>query len=468
MLLKRKNRILLPILLFVFCQSMANKTDSSDVLTLQNYLSIVREYNPIAKQANLLIDNAKAELLFAKGNFDPMLSSDYVRKEFSDKNYYSYFTVQGKIPLWIGEVKIGYDYNYGININNENILPKEGLGYVGISIPLLQNLITDKKRTQLRKVKSFMLQSAANQKNELNNLYYDAVLTYFYWIETYQKLTIIKQSLQNAKTRFNNTKALVINGDKAAIDTLDVFTIVQQRENDFIQAQYELAKAKINVSIFVWDEFEKPVFLADGVIPDTTLLNLPPNIAEKTLHDLMITLQQNHPQLIATKEKIKQLMFDKKLKAETLRPNLSVNANWLTSKNYNFTNPLSQNYKIGFSFSMPLTFTQPRADYKIAKIKLRDAELDLIIKNNQLNAKLQTYYLETINYVNQFENMDKLSQNYKTLLDAEYTKFNIGESSTFLLNSREIKWLESCLKLIETKTKTLKSYYTLKWIVADL
>ena len=50
------------------------------------------------------------------------------------------------------------------------------------------------------------------------------------------------------------------------------------------------------------------------------------------------------------------------------------------------------------------------------------------------------------------ENIDllrKAQQNYFLLLEAEQTKFNLGESSLFILNSREIKWIEARNKYIK-------------------
>ena len=49
--------------------------------------------------------------------------------------------------------------------------------------------------------------------------------------------------------------------------------------------------------------------------------------------------------------------------------------------------------------------------------------------------------------------------NYETLLDAEFEKFRIGESSIFLLNSREQKLIDSQMKLNKLQTEFQK----LKW-----
>ena len=75
--------------LFVSWGQSATLWGQSDttVLTFLEYLEVVREEHPVAKQASLLLENAAAELLTAKGNFDPKLSSDYSQKRFDRKNY---------------------------------------------------------------------------------------------------------------------------------------------------------------------------------------------------------------------------------------------------------------------------------------------------------------------------------------------------------------------------------------------
>jgi len=53
--------------------------------------------------------------------------------------------------------------------------------------------------------------------------------------------------------------------------------------------------------------------------------------------------------------------------------------------------------------------------------------------------------------------------NYTALLRNELLRFNNGESSLFLVNSRENKVLEIKQKIIELQVKLLKATYTLNW-----
>jgi hypothetical protein len=172
------------------------QSDSLRTFTLAEFLTIVKAYHPLAKQADIVTDKAKAELLIARGGFDPMLYSDYDRKVFYGNNYYSFFGSEIKIPGWYGiEVKAGYDYTYGSNINPSDYIPKTGLAYVGISVPLLKGLFTDKKRADLQKAKLFVSASEQQRILMLNDLLLDAVKGYYEWTLAYRNKRIIEEAL---------------------------------------------------------------------------------------------------------------------------------------------------------------------------------------------------------------------------------------------------------------------------------
>ena len=65
------------------------------------------------------------------------------------------------------------------------------------------------------------------------------------------------------------------------------------------------------------------------------------------------------------------------------------------------------------------------------------------------------------NFLSLTQNNESLIENYKRLLKAEEIKFSNGESSLFLINSRENKLLETQEKFLELKAKTIKTYFKL-------
>ena len=56
----------------------------------------------------------------------------------------------------------------------------------------------------------------------------------------------------------------------------------------------------------------------------------------------------------------------------------------------------------------------------------------------------------------QLKTAKKMVKGYQTMVAAEEHKFTLGDSSLFLINSREAKLIEAKLKAIETENKLLE------------
>lgn len=80
-----------------------------------------------------------------------------------------------------------------------------------------------------------------------------------------------------------------------------------------------------------------------------------------------------------------------------------------------------------------------------------------------MTIKIAGYRNEVINYWRQIDIATKNIDNYTKLLQAEQTRYLNGESSLFLINSRENKLIDAQEKILELRLKFLKSYSKLKW-----
>ena len=79
---------------------------------------------------------------------------------------------------------------------------------------------------------------------------------------------------------------------------------------------------------------------------------------------------------------------------------------------------------------------------------------------NKLINKSESYKTQFKIYEEQQSLLFSNALNYKSLLDAEKTKFEMGESSIFLLNSRENSYLESQIKYQDIAFKRMKAVLT--------
>ncbi|MFM6913557.1 MAG: hypothetical protein ACKOUQ_01460 [Aquirufa sp.] len=91
-----KNSLL--VFLFLSFASFAQ----TPVLYPEAFLKIVQTYHPLAKQASIGVQKSEAQILQARGGFDPVLSHYSTQKTFDGKNYYEYHAPEINIPTWYG------------------------------------------------------------------------------------------------------------------------------------------------------------------------------------------------------------------------------------------------------------------------------------------------------------------------------------------------------------------------------
>ncbi|MFO7701777.1 MAG: TolC family protein, partial [Psychroflexus maritimus] len=108
-------------------------------------------------------------------------------------------------------------------------------------------------------------------------------------------------------------------------------------------------------------------------------------------------------------------------------------------------------------FSIPIFLRKERGELKLAKIRKQDAEMELDFQTLQLKNKLEAAQQEIISFGQQRNQIEEISNNFSSLLSAEERKFQLGESSVFLINAREQKLIDAQLKLIKATARLLKS-----------
>ncbi|HRN53436.1 MAG TPA: hypothetical protein PK788_08060, partial [Gemmatimonadaceae bacterium] len=107
--------------------------------------------HPQVRQAEEARRQADAELLTARGGFDPYLSAMWDTKRFKGIGYYDELDARLVLPTpWGVDFKLGWERAAGQIINPERATPGEGLLSFGITMPIGPRLLTDERRTALR------------------------------------------------------------------------------------------------------------------------------------------------------------------------------------------------------------------------------------------------------------------------------------------------------------------------------
>ena len=453
-------RIVLTIIFNLFVITLFSQTE--ELLTYEKYIDIVKTHHPVMYQSQLLDQMAASNSKMARGGFDPKIEGDWNHKSFDDKNYYSLINTAIKIPTWYGiDLKAGYNRNDGQFLNESDFLPSRGLWNAGISVPLGKGFVIDERRAELKKADVYRSITEQQRTLMINEILYEASIAYLNWQTAAQQLDIANEGVTLAKERLDGTRQSFINGDKPAIDTLESFISVQSRELDYQKANQNLENAILTINNYLWIEGEVPLEIGSNTNPsvlDITLLREATDAATLVQNEWI----RQHPELLLYDYKITDIDIDQKLAREELKPDVRIAYNPLLAvANDALVDQFNANdYKLGASISYPILQRKQRGKIELNQIKIQDTNFEKSIKSQALRIKLDTY----INNINQtkaqFDLLNATTDNYRKMLVAENRKFAIGESSIFLVNSRERKYLETRYKLINASQKLIFNRFT--------
>ena len=155
------------------------------------------------------------------------------------------------------------------------------------------------------------------------------------------------------------------------------------------------------------------------------------------------------------------------MKAEQLKPLLNLKYNALNQAvgNNPFGGLSINNYNWGLQFSMPIPLRKERGALKLAKIKIQEAELGVIDQQARIGYKITSAINDWSTSRDQATLYKRTVSDYEGLLDGEREKFDAGESSLFMVNSRELGFISAQIKYLEllakNQTAILSAEYSL-------
>jgi outer membrane protein TolC len=466
----KKSKIAL-ILVYFLNLSIVVAQSTSKTLSKDEFIGIVKKYHPVLLQAKIDTEIANANVLKSRGAFDPTIQSNFEEKSFDNENYYSYINSTLNIPTWYGiDLKLGVEEVLGDRAENQATLGQTSFAGVKIGV---NELIFDKRRAALRQAQALNKLSLADQQLAINDLLFDAIDSYWKWALDYQLLEIVNEAIRINLDRLRFVKLEFDLGSRPAIDTTEIsaqlysfYQIKQERLLNF-------TNSGLMLSTYLWTENNIPFDWKNDIYPDSSLLvseNSILNLPE--INNFLQNIASTHPKLIGMSFKIDVLEIEKKLKAQLIIPKLSLNGNIL-NKGYNAPNEINQafveeNYKIGFNFSLPLFLRESRGAYRAANLKLQSTQIENKYIITIIENKIKSYFNESYSLAEQVKTTELVLEFYIKVYQGERIKFENGESTLFLLNTRENKVYETNAKIYELKAKLNKSIAGIYWSSGQL
>ncbi|RYY52242.1 MAG: TolC family protein, partial [Chitinophagaceae bacterium] len=367
--------------------------------------------------------------------------------------YYANWANQLKVPLWLAgaDLKIGYDNFTGENVNPQYITPEQGLGSVGISIPFGQGFVIDARRNVLRQSKIMLRYADAERVKQILSVWYAAVSDYWSWYAAYSEYRLLLEGVELATKRFVALRGQTLIGDKPPIDTIEARITVQEREIQLAKLTVELDNRRLLLSNHLWDSTFNPVELPADAVPEQPLESALRPQDEKP--DSLLSLASGqHPDLLKLRAQASRLEVERRYRRELLKPTLNLSGLLITARDRfgaftpRYYDVSWQNYKVGVDFALPLFLRAERGKLRSVKIRQQQLDLDLQQTDREIRNDILTAYNTLQAYKSQLDIQVTGISYQEQLLNAEQQKYSLGESTLFLINSRETKLIDMKIK----------------------
>lgn len=444
-----------------------SRGQDSLVFTYRDFYQEILAHHPIVKQSNLITESAQRELLIARGGFDPKLEGSFDRKVYQDKSYFNRGDVYLKVPVWVAgaDLKVGYDRNVGETLSDDIRTGPEGISYLGLTVPIGQGMLIDYRRATLRQAEVFQKVADAERVKLVNKIVLTAAKDYWNWYFAHRQFRLASEFYELAEIRYNGITQRANLGEAAAIDTVEALVTLQDRQVKLDQARLDLRNARLLLSNHLWGSDQVPLELPEESIPQPAVGRI---VEPDELTTLMELARTRHPEIIKYTFKQQQLKIDERLGREMLKPMVNLSASTLyrgvnfngEETNTGFYNPQG-NYKFMVELYFPIFLRKERGKLQQIRIKQIQNDLEQTQVQREVTTEINAAYNDVKTLEGQIRLQDRAVRNQGLLLQAELQKFNIGESSLFLVNSRESKLNELKVKVEELRTKYEKGLATL-------
>ncbi len=437
----------------------SSRADSARVLSFAEFYRVVAAHHPVVQQARLLERIADGEVRQARGAFDPTLTASWDRKQFGGTEYYDYVESAVKIPTPLGaDVKLGYERTEGKYFAPDRRTPAGGLITAGISIPIGQRMITDERRNALAQARALRDYAAGERAAQVNKFLLSAAKQYGVWYETWRRLALVSEAVQLADFRLRAVRSRVAQGDAAAIDTIEARLEVQRRTVQQLEASVDHRNATIALEGLLWTAQGAPMSLERGVVPTLEGLDVAP-VDSTSITRWLAIAEQRHPSVLKVRAKVQQAEAERRFAGQQV---------WVPAAELTYT-PIAardegtsalgdafgttSDAKVGGAFKLPLLALKERGKLTAASGKLEQQRLELALVRRDIAIAVQ-------GAANDLAALDALLQlqrqtvvQARLLRDGEQRKFENGESTLFLVNTRERAVIDEEVKRIALEAK---------------
>lgn len=419
-------------------------------LTFGHVLKAVYETHPKMAQGGAYVDQADANRFAAQGGWDPKLSVD---GKWTPGGYYKHGEVDAKLqqatPLYGMSLYAGYRYGQGEYPVYKGDLETLSLGELraGVQLPLLRDGAIDERRADIARTDVLLEAAQCDLRQTELQLAQKAAKAYVRWVASGLELRIQRELLAVAEERDARLRQQVALGSLPRIVTIDNERLVLDRKAKLVASEKYFQQASLDLSLFLRDDFLRPVIVGEEQLPDEF-----PRLAEVNLADEEADVEQAltaRPEMCAMKYVLEAVQVDVRLADNQRAPSLDAKAFVARDLGDGPKSLEPTQYGVGLHFEMPLLLRKARGKYASAQAKAVAIDAELRALRDSIAVQVRSARVDLVAAAKQLALALRQADVAQALAEAERERFAQGSSDLVIVNLRELAAADAARAAVE-------------------
>lgn len=441
----RKSIILTSIVVYsAFSQELFTEDEIKKYMTHENpYVYISLGKKNIYEQ----------KLNYVMGEYDTNVLAKYEDKEYP-VSYGKYYTLGIEKPLENGvDMSVSYRYADGTQEYNNIKTSQDGEIVFGVKVPVfsLLNQI-DKRRLNVGLAYNDVVKTDFQYKESMRSLYFNITQNYYKLLYLRSLSEIYKRLLLKVEKRYAFLKQGVEKGNISEMKLIELKQQVINREQMVISADTNYNNQFINFIKFI--NLSKKNFDEKYILPELPKIEAT-NIKFESAMDIAL---QNRVDLKIFNNEIEKINLKQKYTQLLKYPDLHVGLYGV----YDMKNDSEYYDQTGFKVTLNMSFPIEQSKYSANNLENKYSLTLLDANKKRFFIELETNLKKIISSLYTLEKNIENSQNelelIKKLENMEKKKYELGSSTLFMLNQREIQTIETEKKLLKNRLEYLLIY----------
>ena len=400
---------------------------------------------------------ARGNVLEAHGAFDTKLTVSSKTNQFGYyKNRSSRGGVSQPIQSLGGEFFGGYERGMG-NFGpweEDRLTLSRGEWSSGIRLPLLRNSRIDERRTDLLIARLSVELADATVRSQRLTLLEAAASTYWEWVSAGSKLGIATALLDLAEDRIAQVNELVDAGQLAEIEVAENQRAVMLRRRATVSAERDLQAARFNLSLFLRDADGNPRQVGRDQLPEFP--EPEPVPAAQVEEDLRSAFQQR-PEIAGLMVQLGRNGADLRLARNQLRPELDFVTEFGRDAGLGSPTKRGSEWIAGITLSSPAQRREAKGQVAIETAKQEQLMQKLLFARDRVEIEVRDAASALTLALQRLDLARAEAAIAQRLASAEMERFELGDSTLFIVNLREVAAATARIEAVNALTECHKA-----------